>query len=213
MFKQEEISQEELRQMQELTWERILIRSGFYADKLPNGFDLSKENKTNRNFLSRILKKLNIAETFDGSIFIPKTETIHESVWFKAIACLHSGAEGGPSGFENIELHIMDTFIGGVVRWVNAIGIKTSYSCDGHGERPPKIEVYDKVKPDVLDACLAAISNGRWRCCRNGCLIRKDKPRRTQVQDLYDRYWLLDVAETIYHNRHFLQGVVKRCQI
>ena len=39
----------------------------------------------------------------------------------------------------------MNFYMAGLVRWLDYIGIETSYSCDGHGERPPQIEVTSDV--------------------------------------------------------------------
>ncbi|MBN2346105.1 MAG: hypothetical protein JXO51_06910, partial [Candidatus Aminicenantes bacterium] len=58
---------------------------------------------------------------------------VEESYWLRAVDSCHGSADTGSAD----DLSIMDTFMAGLVRWLNAIGIPTVLSCDGHGEKRP----------------------------------------------------------------------------
>lgn len=190
-------------------WDRILVRSGFHAPPCSDGFDLTNENQENRRFLAKILKAIGLPESFNGRVFSPPVERFDESAWLDAVERLHRGVEGSASGFDNIELGIMDTYMAGIVRWLNALGLLTEYSCDGHGQKPPRLDVEDHRQAGIVDACLVAVSNGRWRY-KDGVITKEAVDRNLRRQHSPDRYWLLDVAEALFRNREALQGLVKK---
>ena len=108
----------------------------------PGGyFDFGQETPRNLAFLQGVLSCGGWATALSGSVFTPETTAVDESHWLDCWERLHSGAEAGATGFESIELELMDTYMAGVVRWLNASGLQTFISCDGHGRRAPYIEV------------------------------------------------------------------------
>lgn len=109
-----------------LAWVRVLIRSGFDAKALPDGrISLERETLRNLRYLADILKKGDFGALAEG-IFTPKKPLACQDDWLKAVAESHGSAEGGPPD----ELAIMDTYMAGVIRWMNQLGIMTSGSCD-----------------------------------------------------------------------------------
>ncbi|WP_462326142.1 hypothetical protein [Desulfoplanes sp.] len=123
-----------------MPWKRILVRSGFLVQEQGQGFSLKEETPGNRNYLDKILAKGRFGEIRED-IFMPREAYVDESLWLGIVEKAHSGAESGRAD----DLSIMDTYMAGLVRWLHYIGIETSYSCDGHGERPPQIEVTSDV--------------------------------------------------------------------
>lgn len=114
----------------------------------------------------------------------------------------HRGAEGGDFS----DLRIMDTYMAGIIRWINNIGIKTSNSCDGHGQCNPTIRVEDRTQKILLDSCLQLLSNGTWQYERN--FIKRITPVHRNIRTNQDRYELLDIAEKLYHNMEALSNYI-----
>lgn len=211
---------EEIALMQELPWERILIRSGFYAQKVGEGFSFKAENKYNRDYFMKILRYLDMKECYDAKtgMFIPPQEVIHEKIWLEGVENLHSGAEGGLADFYHIELEIMDTFMAGIVRWINTAGLKTGFSCDGHGKIAPEIYAYDEEPQfflqTVLDSFLFSVSDGQWRYKERKLINyegngdRRFNRRLMDEKKNFNRYWLLDAAEKIYLKQDFLRDML-----
>lgn len=169
-------------------WERVLIRSGFQFNTVGTVFDLSGETRENREYLARLLCRLGLAEDFSGREFQPRSSSISEANWLAVVEEEHGGAEGGRTD----ELPIMDTYMAGVVRWLNAAGIQTGGSCDGHdGDRGkrPYLEVGSQ-KP-IVDALFQLLTSGE---------IRFLPGRRPNVR-LADRKQLLDLAEILHAKR------------
>lgn len=114
----------------------------------------------------------------------------------------HKGAEGGLYN----ELFIMDTFMAGIVRWLNEIGITTEFSCDGHGKRKNKLKLINQNQNHVLDACLSVLSDGCWRYIENS--IENTKMTSKGNKPIFERRWLLDVAEKIYINQAMIKILI-----
>lgn len=215
---------EEVELMKELPWERIFIRSGFYVPKSGKGFSLAAENEMNREYFRKIIDYLGMSSCFDEEkqVFVPEQEFMNEKLWLQAVENLHAGAEGGRADFERIDLWIMDTFMAGIVRWINVSGLNTGYSCDGHGFRYPEIYSYDKEEQFfmqvVMDSFLFFISNGQWRY-RDRKMINLDldeyknysraRMREREGERKINRYWLLEVGEKIYTNQDVLREMAR----
>lgn len=185
-----------------IEWERAFIRSGFVFKKKCNTFDFSEETESNRQFLKSVLEKINLSSYLQGSLFSPLNTSIEEAGWLNAIEDSHGGAEGGTSE----ELRIMDTYVAGIIRWINKIGIETWNSCDGHERRNPTIQINDNNQKIILDSCLQLLSNGRWRYERNN--IKRITSDQRNIQANQDRYELLNIAEKLYHNMEALGNYI-----
>ncbi len=143
-----------------LDWRRLLVRSGVRFVDLGDRLDLSEETSANRAFLAQILACGGWAAGLSGHLFSPDHEKVDERRWLHCWERLHSGAEAGATGFDRIELELMDTYMAGVVRWLNSLHVATVISCDGHGKRPPSIEVAASDVPRT-DALIRLASAGR----------------------------------------------------
>ncbi|MFT5730206.1 MAG: hypothetical protein ACI8PB_004384 [Desulforhopalus sp.] len=190
-----------------LSWERILIRSGFVFKKNNDSFDFTPEQKQNITFLKKILTEIGEGSGLDGHIFTPSVAIVDQSTWLSAVNKLHSDAEGGSCN----NLAIMDTYLAGMVRWVNSIGIKTDISCDGHGRRNPSLTLNDKNDAVILDACLVLLSDSAWRF-ESPCLKYPQQPGRglSKKRNVFHRGWLLNVAEHIQSKQKQLAVLVEQ---
>lgn len=188
-----------------IPWNRAFIRSGFCFQSRDASFDFSRERLQNRVYLQTILTTMGQHENFDGNVFSPTVPTVDESVWLATIESSHKRAEGG----DFFDLEIMDTYMAGIVRWLNIVGIETAGSCDGHATKEPYLWV-GECQGALLDYCLQVLSSSRkWRFsnCREITkhVIRNNRPR--SVPD-YDRNWLLDVGEEVHRRQKSLTELV-----
>ncbi|MGI6621259.1 MAG: hypothetical protein ACOX35_07480 [Bacillota bacterium] len=188
-----------------MLWERALVISGFVFEPLAGGFDLSQENEGNVEYLRDLLSFIDCADDLRGTVFKPSSLTVDVQRWVEAFECLHRGREAGPRGFHNLDLRLMDTYMAGVVRWLNYIGIDTWCSCDGHGRERPWISVVEEKDADILCTVLETVSAGQWRYDRRrGRLVNETVPEMGS----YDRAWLFDLAEVLYGSRMQLRELV-----
>ncbi len=187
------------------SWERILVRSGFVFKKKGEGYDFSPETESNFQFLLKILEEVGESTSLKDKIFKPSCPTTNQSEWLGAVSKIHSGAEVG----EHDNLSIMDTYIAGIVRWINETGIPTDISCDGHGRRNPSVCLRNKKDATVFDSCLVLISEGAWRY--EGTFLKyPTQPGRgiSKKRNLFHRGWLLDAAEKLYDNQQVFKKLV-----
>ena len=190
-----------------MPWERALVLGGFDFRPMVDGFDLSCENPQNIAYLRTILTRMNAEYDFAGSVFRPSSPNLSTHGWLQALEGLHEGAEAGPLGFTSLNLRLMDTYMGGVVRWLNWIGITTTLSCDGHGREAPWLQVSSERDCRALSACLALISAGQWRYDADSHRLISEDPNSPAT---LDRTWLLDLAEVLYRARGQLREFVER---
>ena len=193
-----------------IEWRRAFIRSGFNFHEINGAFHFTEENLRTEEFLRLILVKLGQIKSYQSRIFSPVSPTIEESLWLNAIERLHGGLEAGASFRNGVNLHIMDTYIAGIVRWVNAAGLKTVSSCDGEGTKTPTVELEERTQEPLLDEFLRSISDGQWRFADSYFSNDGRQPRRRPAPPSgFNRAWLLDVAEKLYHNQNELRAKVE----
>ena len=193
----------------QIEWRRALIRSGFLFREVDGVFDFAQENPCAEEFLQLVLREVEQIKDYRGRIFSPSSSTVDETAWLAAIEKLHGSSEGGSANMHDFEMPIMDTYMAGIVRWMNAAGIRTSHSCDGHTRREPYIELIDPNQEPLLDFFVRAVSNGVHRSRRIKCSHRASNPiRPTDGTAGYDRYWLLDVAEKVHQHQELLRQFV-----
>jgi len=99
-------------------------------------------------------------------------------------------------GFGNIELNIMDPYISGIVRWLNALGIETIRSCDGHGKKSPNIILKDPSEETKVSDLIQQASRGQM-ILRNTNLIQINDTDRRGIQ-LPKPARLLRLAENLH---------------
>lgn len=203
----------------QIEWRRAFIRSGFNPREENGSFDFGHENQGIQEFLGLILEKLGQSDVYKYGVFSPTSTTTDESVWLAVVKGLHTGSEGGNPEMDRFEINIMDTYMAGIVRWVNAAGIETTFSCDGHGYQKAEMNLRQRHQELCLNYFLQCVSNGQWRF-RNRCFLKGDERpntnRRVGWRQLaltnapdYDRSWLLDVAEKIHLHQNLLRQLVE----
>lgn len=194
-------------QHEKMKWERILVRSGFVYKKLEQGFDMTPETAQNLIFFEKLLKEVGLEKSLQEKRFLPPSPTVDQSEWLQAVEKCHAGSEGGTCD----ELDIMDTYMAGIVRWLNEIGIYTEISCDGHERNSPSLGLRYKKDACIVNACLALLSGNDWRFIDNRLIC--SQPLRRGMRDkkpLYSRYWLLDVAEKLHEKKNDLKELVDK---
>lgn len=174
-----------------LSLEQALARSGFLFVHDNGSFDFKLETEDNRRFLNELLRHLGMG-TLDGSHLSLPSVTIDQVRWIDAWQTLSGGAEGGPSGVQNMYLQMMDSYLAGIARWLSALGCPTSNSCDGHGRRLPRLMLVDPSQAEFAAKIVDRCSSGRVAyayplLCPN-------------VWQSRDKFYceLLDLAEKLY---------------
>lgn len=203
----------------QIEWHRAFIRSGFSPHKADDKFDFRHENIGIQHFLNSIFEEIGQKESYESGVFSPSSATIEESIWLAAIEELHTGSEGGNAEMDRFEMNIMDTYMAGIVRWVNAAGIETTFSCDGHGYQKAEMHLRQRSQERCLNYFLHFASDGEWRF-QSRCFLKGDERpnanRRVGWRQLaltetpdYDRSWLLKVAEKIHRHQKLLRQLVE----
>ncbi|MBE1424841.1 hypothetical protein H4684_001480 [Desulfomicrobium macestii] len=185
-----------------LPWSRILIRSGFLANskgKLHISFQ--NEKKENIRFLKKIVELGRFGELVDDT-FTPSNNEVEEDHWLSAVESCHGGAEGGAPD----ELPIMDTYMAGLVRWLNCLGIDTSYSCDGHGRNCARLECRDPNSASIA-ACILNLPGQQFEQRGRAIFQLPIAPSRTDSTIAAKN--LLDIAEWLHANQNQLYSSVR----
>ncbi len=199
----------------QIEWRRAFIRSGFNLIELDGKFDFNRENHGIEFFFLSILSELQLDAEYKNGIFSPISATVDESAWLAAIDKLHTDSEGGRSGMDDIDLQMMDTYMAGIVRWVNAAGIRTKHSCDGHPpyeRRGPTLDLANVSQRVPLNYFLRLVSDGDWELMRNRFVKTEERRRSARNSGPMltgDRFWLLDVAEKIHQHQDTLRQLVE----
>jgi hypothetical protein len=186
-----------------LPWDRILIRSGFLVQSASDrNIFLKEETDQNIKYLEKIVGFGRFG-TVEDRTFTPAENTIEEDLWLNAVTACHGGAEGGAAE----ELPIMETYMAGLVRWLNVIGIQTTFSCDGHGRNCAKLECVD-VSSARRAACILNFSGMQFqKHGRRIFIAPREAP--TRVDSTTSVKCLLDVAEWIHSNQSQLSSTVE----
>ncbi|PQV63900.1 hypothetical protein B1R32_108111 [Abditibacterium utsteinense] len=196
-----------------IEWSRVFIRSGFWCEMSGQFFDFKKENPENLQFLREALAKLNQQQHLKAFLFSPPALTVDETAWLAIIDEMHKGSEGGTSDLEHIELRIMDPYMAGIVRWINAAGFKTYFSCDGEGIKEPKLRLINEDNAPLLDFCFRAVSKGEWRFSTERPFQRGSLPYRAASNSQpYNRAWLLDLAEALHQHQDAIRELVQSAE-
>lgn len=180
-----------------LSWDRVFIRSGVRFTRVHDRLRLN-ESDGNRAFIGKVLDEIGWGTRLIGSEFSIPCEHADEQEWLDAWEHCRGGAEGGPLGFENIELGIMDTYLAGVVRWLNGLGIKTTISCEGHGSGKPCWLGTVAAHEQQLAQLIASCSRNRLTY-RDGLIIAVDRSGR-RPDSPPPKHELLSLAERLYEH-------------
>ncbi|MGD9489073.1 MAG: hypothetical protein AB7W47_13690 [Calditrichaceae bacterium] len=187
-----------------LPWVRVLIRSGFMIQSADDrNISLGEEIDQNVEYLKEIVNYGRFG-TVEDKMFTPADNHIEESVWLNAVASCHGGAEGGTAD----ELPIMDPFMAGLIRWLNLVGIQTTFSCDGHGRIPAQMECVD-VNSAHKAACILNFSGRQFRQQGRRVFIVPGQEYYSRGNSNSNVRHLLDVAEWLYSNQSQLSSTVQ----
>ncbi|GGK28327.1 hypothetical protein GCM10010965_21490 [Caldalkalibacillus thermarum] len=109
------------------------------------GFQLSDGNKEGRARESHAGRLLNETLAILRCKQISQLSTVAEQEWVTALKQASAQVKGpgkeclvDPRQGE-LPLSDIDLYMRGIVRWLNALGIYTTYSCDGHGKKRPYV--------------------------------------------------------------------------
>lgn len=180
-----------------LPWDHVFIRSGIRFRKSDDRLVLN-EPEGNLVFLRRVLDEVGWAGRLNGNEFSLPCEKSDEGEWLNAWERCRGGAEGGPTGFDNIELGIMDTHLSGVVRWLNGLGIKTTISCEGHGPGKP-CRVGTEAAYEQQLAQLIASCSGNRLAYRDGMIIYVNRTGQRPERPP-PKHELLSLAERLHEH-------------
>jgi hypothetical protein len=185
-----------------VAWLRALIRSGFMAREVENRISLTEETEANRKYLQKLLASGHFG-TLKNGVLLPSEPYVEESYWLRAVESCHGRAENGKAD----DLSIMDTYMAGLVRWLNQVGIATELSCDGHLEKRPFF-----ITADEESARLAAwLLNFRApQFSQSGKTVKYagagPNPSAAKPADRQKK--MLDVAEWLAKNRDDLREML-----
>jgi hypothetical protein len=188
-------------------WDRLFIRSGIRCKQENNILSLTDETTDNIRFIREVLDEVGWANRLEGKLFRIPPELIEEQEWLDAWEKCRSGAECGLSGFEKIELSIMDTHLSGVVRWLNALGITTTISCEGHKPNARCfISLKNKADSSKVTELVERLSNGKITYAEASLRHKHTEGSRTPSKPSNDR--LLKLGESLY--REYQKSVSDR---
>ncbi|KMY55301.1 peptidase M28 [Bacillus sp. FJAT-27231] len=171
------------------SWNRLFIRQGFMVEeKEANKFFCWTETEKNIDFLLESLAKLSVEYSLEQGILTIMSPAVSEEEWLRAVSFKHRG--GGEwawfhPGEEEPKIKELDTYISGVVRHLNRLGLHTTYSCDGHERRNPSIEFAEWVDMERASKVLHAAGVSRL-------LVRN-----RNIKMLVGRNQLLSLAENL----------------
>jgi len=184
-----------------MTWNRIWVRHGWNLklikdDRLGTGqhYIYLNETKENFQFLCECLTKAEVAFKFDDclKILTIKNELMDEEKWLQIVDVEYRGRTetvGIYNETREINLLQLDTYISGVVRQVNRLGIQTEYSCDGHEKRKPFLVMPKGDAAKQLIELLNAIGIS--------CRIGRENRQHDTVNILIPRKNMLELAERL----------------
>jgi hypothetical protein len=185
-----------------VSWLRALLRSGFMAREAENKITLADENEANKKYLQKLLAAGHFG-TLKNDIFLPNEPYVEESYWLRAVDSTHGTAAGGQAD----DLGVMDTYMGGLVRWLNQVGISTELSCDGHGEKKPHFVAVDEESAR-LAAWLLNFRASQFNQSGKTVKYAGSGPNPNAAKPAERLKKMLDVAEWLAKNREDLKVMV-----
>ncbi|WP_075981816.1 M20/M25/M40 family metallo-hydrolase [Bacillus massilinigeriensis] len=170
-------------------WNRLFIRHGFMVEeKSLRVFDCIGETEKNMDFLLEGLEKLSIQYSYENDTLTINDEPISEDRWIKCLDFKFRGRGEGlwfRPGQEEPKIRELDTYIAGVIRQLNRLGLHTNICCDGHEKTRPSIGFAEWVEMDKVSRVFQAIGIGRFFI------------RNRYIRFNIERKDLLDLAEKL----------------
>lgn len=174
------------------SWAQLFVRHGFrLVERKAGVFDCRVETEENITFLLECLRKGQIAFTYEPLLneLVMTSLPMSEGGWIQVVDFKWRGRGEGlyfRATEEAPKVRELDTYISGIVRQLNRLGLYTDGSCDGHGRRPASIYMLRTEDVEVTAKVLLAAG------------VKKVVDRGRHVRLLVkDRQQLLDVAEKL----------------
>ncbi|TAA72745.1 M20/M25/M40 family metallo-hydrolase [Planococcus salinarum] len=122
---------------------RLFIRHGFLIEEIGEGrFDCLKETEENMKFLKETLDELFVAYSSVHGLLKIEERELDEELWLRAVDFKFRGRtemlQFGP-GVDIPGIKNFDTYMAGVIRQLNRLGLSTTSCCDGHEKKLPGI--------------------------------------------------------------------------
>jgi putative aminopeptidase FrvX len=168
-------------------WQSLFISQGFMVEEVNNQvFNVKQETVDNVTFLLESLDRLTTSYVMEGHHLVINSPVVTEESWLEAVD-VRSRVGGGDicyrPGKDEIQIRYIDTYISGVIRQLNRLGLYTSICCDGHDRRRPNIGFGDGVDMELVQAVFQSAV---------GLEINTNIPRNVSFR--ISRYDLLDLA-------------------
>ena len=169
------------------TWNQLFIRQGFILEeKSPNEFICTNEKKENVEFLLKSLDVANVDYTFWNDVLTIDNPPISEKQWLEAVDFRKRGVSE-IIGLEEPKVFEVDTYISGVIRELNRLGLYTIACCDGHEKRQPHIYFHKETNMEKVMKLFRALRVN----------VHLSQSRSHRVAFRMNREQLLDLAENM----------------
>ncbi|EMI09979.1 M20/M25/M40 family metallo-hydrolase [Anoxybacillus gonensis] len=169
------------------TWNQLFIRQGFILEeKSPNEFICTNEKKENVEFLLKSLDVANVDYTFWNDVLTIDSPPISEKQWLEAVDFRQRGVSE-TIGLEEPKVFEVDTYISGVIRELNRLGLYTIACCDGHEKRQPHIYFHKETNMEKVMKLFRALRVN----------VHLSQSRSHRVAFSMNREQLLDLAENM----------------
>lgn len=123
-----------------LNWTDLLTVAGFLPEEKEDGNFRLMENLPNMDFLRDLLDETGLRYDLNRMELGIKEMPPTMDAWMEI---LRKTAQKGTEMLyeaEELELVTVDAVMLGLVRQLNRLGLKTCYSCEGHGARKPRLQ-------------------------------------------------------------------------
>lgn len=170
-------------------WNQLFIRQGFQVSNMSGQtFNCRKETEGNMEFLLQSLDKLQINYSYQDGFLKITHFAVSEQQWLEAVDFKWRGRGGDiwfRGGEEEPKIAELDTYISGIIRQLNRLGLFTMGCCDGHGKRMPFVELLKES--DVNKTVELLLAAG----------VRRVNVLHKAIRIVSSRENLLDVAEKL----------------
>ncbi|AST07072.1 peptidase M28 [Anoxybacillus flavithermus] len=167
------------------TWNQLFTRQGFVVEeKSPNEFICTNERKENVEFLLESLDKANVKYVLFADVLTIESPPISEKQWLQAVDVPQRGVLE-TIGVEEPKVFELDTYMSGVTRELNRLGLRTVCCCDGHGQHRPYVSFDEQTNMEKVMQLFHALQVD----------VRLRPSRFPEVVFFVKRERLLDLAE------------------
>ncbi|WP_110114058.1 M20/M25/M40 family metallo-hydrolase [Bacillus sp. CGMCC 1.16541] len=175
------------------TWNQLFTRHGFMVqEERANEFVCLGETEENLIFLMESLENASVPYKFEHGFLTIERPIVSEETWLKSVDFQYRGRGEGlwfRPGKEEPKVKELDTYVAGVVRQLNRLGLHTMYCCDGHDTRRPSIGFEQWVDMTSVSNVLQAIGVSTFHVRHQVISL---KISRTQLLDLAEKMALVN---------------------